>query len=105
MLVDPDVPARNQNELKSALISAFASHGKWADALSIYEDMKKDECLVEPKSIISLIVSMQFQSHSLSLYHIYWLIDNTDMNIFVGILWFKRRVEYAGSTGWWPTRW
>ncbi|KAL1196375.1 Pentatricopeptide repeat-containing protein [Cardamine amara subsp. amara] len=55
VLVDPDVPARNQNELKSALISAFASHGKWADALSIYEEMKKAECLVEPKSIISLI--------------------------------------------------
>uniref|UniRef100_A0A1J3EC35 Pentatricopeptide repeat-containing protein, mitochondrial n=1 Tax=Noccaea caerulescens TaxID=107243 RepID=A0A1J3EC35_NOCCA len=55
VLLDPDVPAKNQNELKSVLISALASHGKMADALSIYEEMKKAGCHVEPKSIISLI--------------------------------------------------
>lgn len=58
MLVDPDVPAINQNELKSVLISALASRGKWADALHIYEEMRKAECHVDPKSIISLIVSI-----------------------------------------------
>lgn len=61
MLLDPDVPAKNQNELKSVLISALASHGKMADALSIYEEMKKAGCHVEPKSIISLIVSIHYQ--------------------------------------------
>ncbi|CAH2071642.1 unnamed protein product [Thlaspi arvense] len=55
VLLDPDVPAGNQNELKSVLISALASHGKRADALSIYEEMKKTQCQVDPKSIISLI--------------------------------------------------
>ncbi|CAB80844.1 hypothetical protein [Arabidopsis thaliana] len=55
VLVDPDVPAINQNELKSVLISALASRGKWADALHIYEEMRKAECHVDPKSIISLI--------------------------------------------------
>ncbi|VVB07809.1 unnamed protein product [Arabis nemorensis] len=55
VLLDPDVPARNQDELKSVLISALASHGRRADALSIYEEMKKAECHVDPKSIISLI--------------------------------------------------
>lgn len=59
MLLEPDVPARYQNELKSELISALASHGKRADALSIYEEMKKTNCQVDPKSIISLIVSLQ----------------------------------------------
>ncbi|KFK28771.1 hypothetical protein AALP_AA7G044600 [Arabis alpina] len=44
-----------ENELKSVLIYALASKGKIADALSIYEEMKKDGCTVEPKSIISLI--------------------------------------------------
>lgn len=71
MLVDPDVPAINQNELKSVLISALASRGKWADALSIYEEMRKAECHTDPKSIISLIVSMHFQSH-------YFLISYID---------------------------
>lgn len=55
VLLEPDVPARYQNELKSELISALASHGKRADALSIYEEMKKTNCQVDPKSIISLI--------------------------------------------------
>ncbi|XP_006286359.2 pentatricopeptide repeat-containing protein At4g04790, mitochondrial isoform X1 [Capsella rubella] len=55
VLVDPDVPAINQNELKSVLISALASRGKWADAFSIYEEMRKAECHIDPKSIISLI--------------------------------------------------
>lgn len=63
MLLDPDVPARNQDELKSVLISALASHGRRADALSIYEEMKKAERHVEPKSIIALIVSIHFQLH------------------------------------------
>ncbi|KAJ0264912.1 Pentatricopeptide repeat-containing protein [Hirschfeldia incana] len=55
VLLDPDVPAKYQNELKSELISALASHGKRADALSIYEEMKETKCQVDPKSIISLI--------------------------------------------------
>lgn len=56
--MDPDVPARYQNELKSELISALASHGKRADALISYEEMKETKCQVDPKSIISLIVSI-----------------------------------------------
>ncbi|XP_013662011.2 pentatricopeptide repeat-containing protein At4g04790, mitochondrial isoform X1 [Brassica napus] len=55
VLLDPDVPARYQNELKSELISALASHGKRADALILYEEMKETKCQVDPKSIISLI--------------------------------------------------
>ncbi|KAF8112124.1 hypothetical protein N665_0066s0002 [Sinapis alba] len=55
VLLDPDVPARYRNELKSELITALASHGKRADALSIYEGMKETKCQVDPKSIISLI--------------------------------------------------
>ncbi|CAA7048568.1 unnamed protein product, partial [Microthlaspi erraticum] len=50
-----DVPAKDRNELRSVLVSALASNGKITDALSIYEDLKEDGCLVEPKTIISLI--------------------------------------------------
>lgn len=55
-----DVPAKDRSELRSVLISALASNGKITDALSIYEDMKEDGCPVEPKTIISLIVSFFF---------------------------------------------
>ncbi|CAH8381853.1 unnamed protein product [Eruca vesicaria subsp. sativa] len=55
VLLDPDVPARYQTELKGELISALASHGRRADALCIYEEMKETKCQVDPKSIISLI--------------------------------------------------
>ncbi|CAN8246249.1 unnamed protein product [Cochlearia groenlandica] len=55
VLDDPDVPANSQNELKSVLISALALNGKREEALSIYEQMKKAKCQVEPKSIITLI--------------------------------------------------
>ncbi|KAG7546642.1 Pentatricopeptide repeat [Arabidopsis suecica] len=55
VLLDLEVPAKDHNELKSVLISALASNGKITDALSIYEEMKKLGCPVEPKAIISLI--------------------------------------------------
>ncbi|KAL1201774.1 Pentatricopeptide repeat-containing protein [Cardamine amara subsp. amara] len=55
VLVDWGVQPKDRNELKSVLISALASNGKLTDALSIYEEMKKADCPVEPKAIISLI--------------------------------------------------
>lgn len=55
--MDLEVPAKDHNELKSVLISALASNENITDALSIYEEMKKLGCPVEPKAIISLIVS------------------------------------------------
>lgn len=58
--MEREVQPKDRNELKSVLISALASNGKLTDALSIYEEMKKADCPVEPKAIMSLIVSMYF---------------------------------------------
>jgi len=58
--MDLEVPAKDHNELKSVLISALASNGNITEALSIYEEMKKLRCPVEPKAILSLIVSLKF---------------------------------------------
>jgi pentatricopeptide repeat protein len=55
VLMDLEVPAKDHNELKSVLISALASNGNITEALSIYEEMKKLRCPVEPKAILSLI--------------------------------------------------
>lgn len=45
------------NEMKSALVSSLASNGKICDALEMYEEFKRDGCDLEPKTVISLIVS------------------------------------------------
>lgn len=56
--MDLEGPSKDRNELKSVLISALASNGKIKDAFSIYEEMKEAGCPIEPKAIITLIVSL-----------------------------------------------
>lgn len=60
MLLDQEVPTKDHNELKSILIHALALNGNITDALSIYEEMKEAGCHVDPKTIITLIVSLYF---------------------------------------------
>ncbi|CAN8325536.1 unnamed protein product [Cochlearia groenlandica] len=55
VIMYPEVLLKDRNELKSVLISALASNGKIADALSLYEEMKEAGCTVDPKAIHSLI--------------------------------------------------
>ena len=45
------------NEIKSVLVSALAINGKVDDALGIYEELKQAKCNLEPKAVLSLIVS------------------------------------------------
>lgn len=51
------IPVKNLNEIKSVLVSALASHGQMSDALDIYEEIKQSGSNLEPKAVISLIVS------------------------------------------------
>jgi len=45
------------NEIRSVLVSALASNAQIADALKIYDEMKQAGCNLEPKAVISLVVS------------------------------------------------
>lgn len=56
--MDNEIPVKNINEIKSALVSALASNGKILDALNIYEEVKEAGCYLEAKAIISLIVCL-----------------------------------------------
>ncbi|KAL9236357.1 hypothetical protein vseg_011038 [Gypsophila vaccaria] len=55
VILDKGLPVKSLTEIRSALVSALASHGQIADALDIYEDMKQSGCYLEPKAIVSLI--------------------------------------------------
>lgn len=58
VILDKDVPARYLNELKSVLVSALASNGQILDALKVYDEIKRVGGSLEPKAVISLIVSV-----------------------------------------------
>lgn len=60
VISDEGIPIKNLNEIRSVLVSAFASNGQTADALKIYDEMKQAGCDLEPKAVISLIVSLTF---------------------------------------------
>ncbi|XP_068668087.1 pentatricopeptide repeat-containing protein At4g04790, mitochondrial-like isoform X2 [Aristolochia californica] len=55
VLLDPEIPIKSINEIKSALTSALAFNGEILCALKIYEEVKQTGCQLEPKAIISLI--------------------------------------------------
>ena len=57
VVLDKGIPVKNINEIKSALVSSLASHGQISDALKIFEEIKQSGCSLEPKAVISLIVS------------------------------------------------
>ncbi|XP_022716949.1 pentatricopeptide repeat-containing protein At4g04790, mitochondrial-like isoform X2 [Durio zibethinus] len=55
VLLDKGIPVKSLNEIKSVLVSAFASSGKMPDALNIYKEIKQNGGSLEPKAVISLI--------------------------------------------------
>lgn len=57
VVLDNMIPVKSLNEIKSALVQALASHGQLSDALSIYKEIKQAGYSLEPKAVISLIVS------------------------------------------------
>ncbi|EEF39536.1 pentatricopeptide repeat-containing protein At4g04790, mitochondrial isoform X2 [Ricinus communis] len=59
VLLDKGIPIENVIEIKSALVSALASHGQMSDALVVYEEIKEAGGNMEPKSVICLIEHYQ----------------------------------------------
>ncbi|XP_027911022.1 pentatricopeptide repeat-containing protein At4g04790, mitochondrial-like isoform X3 [Vigna unguiculata] len=55
VLLDPNIPDKNINEIKSVLVAALASHGQLSEALLVYEQIKKAGHKLEPKAATSLI--------------------------------------------------
>ncbi|XP_016191875.1 pentatricopeptide repeat-containing protein At4g21880, mitochondrial-like [Arachis ipaensis] len=56
VILDPTIPAKSLNEIKSFLVSTLASHGQLSKALLVYEEINKAGYNLEPKVVISLIV-------------------------------------------------
>jgi pentatricopeptide repeat protein len=57
VVLDPGIPLKYLNEIKSVLVSALASHGQLFEAIAIYNEMKNAGHHLEPKAVICLIVS------------------------------------------------
>ncbi|KAK1375310.1 Pentatricopeptide repeat-containing protein, mitochondrial [Heracleum sosnowskyi] len=66
------------NEIKSVLASALAVHGKVADALGIYEELKQAKCNLEPKAILSLIEHLRNEGDSNRLIELLEELKETD---------------------------
>lgn len=56
VVLDPSIPVKSLNQIKSVLVSVLASHGQLFDALLIYEEIKQAGHSLEPKDIMNLIV-------------------------------------------------
>lgn len=78
VIYDRRVPVKSFNEIRSALISALASHGQMLDALKIYEEMNKAQCKLEPKTIICLIEHLQSEGELHRLLHLLEQLDGLD---------------------------
>ncbi|KAI9079185.1 hypothetical protein K1719_038911 [Acacia pycnantha] len=55
VVLDPAIPAKSLNEIKSALLSTLASQGQLSDSFHIYEEIKESGNSLQPKAVISLI--------------------------------------------------
>ncbi|GAB2215848.1 hypothetical protein Droror1_Dr00020253, partial [Drosera rotundifolia] len=59
VIFDDGVPAKNINEIRSALLMALASNGKISDALEVYDKVRESGSTVEPKALVSLVEHME----------------------------------------------
>ncbi|MED6221395.1 hypothetical protein PIB30_054245 [Stylosanthes scabra] len=55
VILDPSIPVKSLNEIKSVLVSALASHGELSEALVVYEEINRAGHNLEPKAVINLI--------------------------------------------------
>lgn len=62
VVLDKGIPVKSLNEIKSVLVQALASHGQLSDAFNTYEEIKQAGCSLEPKAVISLIVSSKINA-------------------------------------------
>ncbi|XLS84890.1 hypothetical protein HN51_035056 [Arachis hypogaea] len=68
VILDPTIPAKSLNEIKSFLVSTLASHGQLSKALLVYEEINKAGYNLEPKVVISLIVTAFCISSAINLF-------------------------------------
>ncbi|CAA0813936.1 Pentatricopeptide repeat-containing protein -mitochondrial [Striga hermonthica] len=59
VILNAKIPVKDLNEVKAALVEALAENGQLSDAIMIYEEIKKAECDLSPKSIRCLIEHFQ----------------------------------------------
>lgn len=71
---DKGISDKNRNEIKSVLAQALAENGQWFDALDIYKQIKS---ALEPKAVISLIVS------TLTQWFIFCLVNTNDFLLLI----------------------
>lgn len=64
--LDKGIPENQLYEVKSAHVSALATHGRITDALEVYDETKKARCSLDPKAVLSIIVSSI--THTLTLF-------------------------------------
>lgn len=57
VVLDKEIPVKYINEIKSVLVSALSSNGQVNDALCVSDEIKQAGSNLEPKAVISLIVS------------------------------------------------
>ncbi|KAE9599793.1 hypothetical protein Lal_00045672 [Lupinus albus] len=55
VVLDPLIPVKSLNQIKSVLVSVLASHGQLSEALLIYEEIKQAGHILEPKDIMNII--------------------------------------------------
>ncbi|KAJ1393174.1 Tetratricopeptide-like helical domain superfamily [Sesbania bispinosa] len=55
VILDPLIPVKSLNQIKSVLVSVLASHGQLSEALLIYDEIKQAGHNLEPKDVLSLI--------------------------------------------------
>ncbi|KAG2397006.1 Pentatricopeptide repeat-containing protein [Vigna angularis] len=55
VVLDPNIPVKILNEIKSVLVVNLVSHGQLSEALLVYEQIKKGGHKLEPKAITCLI--------------------------------------------------
>ncbi|OIW03158.1 hypothetical protein TanjilG_11795 [Lupinus angustifolius] len=55
VVLDPLIPVKSLNQIKSVLVSVLASHGQLPEALLIYEEIKEAGFTLEPKDIMNII--------------------------------------------------
>nr|KYP55327.1 hypothetical protein KK1_001538 [Cajanus cajan] len=95
VLLDPDIPNKSLNEIKSVLVSTLASHGQLSEALLVYEEIKKAGYNLEPKAVISLIqLKDKFENDEIVMESLFDAVfsliaasESTHLQIGLDLLW------------------
>ncbi|CAM8970383.1 unnamed protein product [Rhodiola kirilowii] len=67
VVMDKGIPEKQLYEVKTALVSALATHGRISDALEIYDETKKARCSLDPKAGLSIIEHFETEGELIRL--------------------------------------